>query len=57
MYLSHWLTRLRHRQTSSRARRIRRKLAAEHLENRTLLTTAGVLIGTELTILADGATA
>ena len=54
MRITHWLTRLQNRRLSRSTRRSRTLRRAESLEQRTLLTTAGVLInGTELSIFAD----
>ena len=57
MRLNHWMNRFVTRlnvSKSSRQPMRRRSRRAEHLEDRTLLTTAAILINnTELTILAD----
>lgn len=54
MRITHWLTRLQNRRPSRHARRSNPLQRAESLEQRTLLTTAGVLINmTELSIFAD----
>ncbi len=55
MRITHWLTRLQNRRPSKSTRRSNSLQRTEALEQRTLLTTAGVLIaGNQLSIFADG---
>ena len=54
MRITHWLTRLQNRRPSKSTRRSNSLQRTEALEQRTLLTTAGVLIaGDQLSIFAD----
>jgi hypothetical protein len=54
MYLTSWLNRFRNRLSNQSRRPVRRQMGGDRLEDRTLLTTVGILINsTELTIFAD----
>ena len=54
MRISHWLTRLQNRRPLRKSNRRTIRQATETLENRTLLTTVGVLIGgTQLSVFVD----
>lgn len=54
MRISHWLTRLQNRRPVRKTKRRNIQQQAESLENRTLLTTVGVLVGgTQLSVFVD----
>ncbi|MDA1165542.1 MAG: hypothetical protein O3B13_20790, partial [Planctomycetota bacterium] len=53
MHLTNWLNPFRNRLSHRSRRATRRSSSGERREQRTLLTTTGLLIGTELTVFAD----